>query len=38
MTEREGVAPLGGTGVAPPPNVGGDDYGKVKGRTQREIF
>ena len=38
MTEREGVAPRGGTGIAPPPEVSGDDYGKVKGRTQREIF
>jgi peptide/nickel transport system permease protein len=38
MTERDSVA-LGGdhTGLSPPPEVVGDDYTKVKGRTQREI-
>src|SRR3712207_6196237 len=38
MVEREGTAPGIGTGVAPPLEIAGEDYGKVKGRTQREII
>jgi peptide/nickel transport system permease protein len=38
MTERDSVALGGGRpGMSPSPEVIGDDYGKVKGRTQREI-